>query len=266
MRTQQKPNKIFYYTFKVISSLCLLILICLALPTLVVSFPYLRASIGAVLLIVLCVTILVFWWFPPLRTKLKENKITKKLYQIGCGLVLLGTIFAVVVSSLIVIGMKREAPDNNVTVIVLGCQVKGTTPSLMLQKRLDAAFNFLEQNPSVTCIVSGGQGNGEQISEAQAMYTYLSAKGIAPERILMEDKSINTDENLANSAKIIEQHNLPKTVVVVTDSFHQYRSHLKAKDNNLTPYAVNAKTPWWLYTGNFAREVLALGKTLVVGG
>ena len=76
----------------------------------------------------------------------------------------------------------QNPPQTPCTVVVLGCKVKGTVPSLMLQRRLEAAKDYLQQHPEVSCIVSGGKGTGEDISEAQAMKTYLTAAGIAADR------------------------------------------------------------------------------------
>ena len=89
----------------------------------------------------------------------------------------------------------QNSPQTPCTVVVLGCKVKGTVPSLMLQRRLEAAKDYLQQHPDIPCIVSGGKGTGEDISEAQAMKTYLTAAGIAADRILMEDRSTDTHEN-----------------------------------------------------------------------
>ena len=66
---------------------------------------------------------------------------------------------------------------------------------LTLARRLDAALAYLEENPKAYVVVSGGQGAGEDISEAEAMRRYLAARGIEESRILMEDKSMSTLEN-----------------------------------------------------------------------
>ena len=61
------------------------------------------------------------------------------------------------------------------TIIVLGAGVNGSTPSLSMCNRLDAALAYLNANPVATVIVSGGQGPGEDITEAKAMADYLTA-------------------------------------------------------------------------------------------
>ena len=65
-------------------------------------------------------------------------------------------------------------------VIVLGAGVNGTQPSLSLRTRLDAALAYLERWPEVPVVLTGGQGYGERISEAQCMYDYLTARGVDP--------------------------------------------------------------------------------------
>lgn len=82
------------------------------------------------------------------------------------------------------IASKPEQPH---AVIVLGCKVRGTRPSAMLTRRLEAALSYLEAHPEVQCITSGGQGAGEDIPEGQAMKTWLVEHGIAESRILVED-------------------------------------------------------------------------------
>lgn len=106
--------------------------------------------------------------------------------------------------------------------IILGAQIKESGPSDVLQRRLDKAIGYLQQNPDTLVIVSGGQGSNEPVSEAQGMQEYLIAKGIEPERILMEDASTDTWENLSFSAKLIDKGS--DSVVIVTNNFHVFRA------------------------------------------
>ena len=89
--------------------------------------------------------------------------------------------------------------------IVLGAQMRDSGPSKALALRLDTAVTYLEENEATLVVVSGGKGSNEPVSEAQGMFDYLVAKGIAPERIVMEDKSTNTKENLEFSQKLIPE-------------------------------------------------------------
>ena len=88
-------------------------------------------------------------------------------------------------------------------IIVLGAGVNGSTPSLSMCNRLDAALDYLGANPDALAVVSGGQGEGEDITEAQAMADYLTAHGIDSARIVQENQSRTTRENLENSFAIL---------------------------------------------------------------
>ena len=110
-----------------------------------------------------------------------------------------GIILFVAVESCVISGYNAKAWQELDYIIVLGAQVKENGPSVALKFRLDAAYDYLVENESTVCIVSGRQGVNEPCSEAQGMKEYLEQKGIAPERIIMEDKARNTAENIASA-------------------------------------------------------------------
>ncbi len=93
--------------------------------------------------------------------------------------------------------------DEQLIVMVFGCYVRGEEPGRTLTTRLDAALSLLKRYPNADCIVSGGQGSNEAISEAEAMRRYLVSRGIAEERITLEDRSTNTSENLEYTFAIL---------------------------------------------------------------
>lgn len=165
---------------------------------------------------------------------------------------------------LIVRGCSRQ-PSEDATVIVLGCQVKGERPSRMLTERIDAAYDWMEEHPQSVAIVSGGQGEGEDISEAQCMRDELVKRGIPEDRILMEDKSTSTRENIAFSKKLIREKNLSENVAVVTNEFHIYRSIRIAEKAGLKAGAVPAKTAWFLLPTFFMREQIGILYEWVTG-
>lgn len=133
--------------------------------------------------------------------------------------------------------------DKTEAVIILGCQVRGEEPSVMLKNRLDAALEVLRENPEAVCIASGGKGDRENISEAECMRRYLIANGIEDERIFTEDKSASTEENLAFSREILGNLGISDNIMIVTSEFHQYRAAIYAKKNGLQTGAHSAKTP-----------------------
>ncbi|MDO5476129.1 MAG: YdcF family protein [Eubacteriales bacterium] len=149
-------------------------------------------------------------------------------------------------------------PAADAAVIVLGCEVKGERPSLSLTSRMDAAVEYLHARPEAVCVVSGGKGEGEQISEAECMYRYMTACGVEPSRIILEDRSSSTRENLLFSSRILQQRGLGDDVAVVTNDYHACRAVLIARKCGLRPGIVAAGTPWWLFPTFYVRELYGL--------
>lgn len=158
-------------------------------------------------------------------------------------------------------------PQNPDVVIVLGCRVQPDgSPSLMLKKRVDAAYEYLSENNGVSCIVSGGRGSDEPLSEAETMKNLLVKMGIAEERITVEDKSESTRQNIEFSLKRLENEGTKVSeAAIVTDGFHQFRASLIVKESGIKPTAVSAETPKWLVPPYWVREWLALSHRFVFG-
>lgn len=225
-------------------------------------------SIANVLGMAVCAGLAAMWWQRKkvaawLRRLWRKRSGKVLLTAAGCLLlaaaVLFGTLTALVVS-----GMHSTARRCD-TVIVLGCQVHGQTPSLLLRYRIDAACTYLEQNPQAVCIVSGGQGRGEDISEAECMYRALCSRGIDPARLYREDASTNTFENIRNSAALMERQGLSDDVVIVTNGFHVYRARQIALQAGLETQAVSAKSGFPMLATYILREELALIKLWLLG-
>ena len=151
------------------------------------------------------------------------------------------------------------------TVIVLGARVYQDRPSTAMAARLEAACEYLSENPDSVCIVSGGQGKDEPCTESSVMYSYLVQRGIDPERIYMEDKSTNTQENMEYSMEIIKENGLSTDIAVATDGYHEYRAMNYAREAGqkagVEPGsigAVPAATAWWLFPTGTVREMYGI--------
>ena len=206
--------------------------------------------------------LIVFMYFsvrPDVLKMLFEKQ--KVIMSVLSGLVALGVIVVTVFVG-IMIKHSYEKPKENSTVVILGCQVIGERPSLMLYDRMNTALEYINKNPECDIVVSGGQGPGEKISEAEAMKTYLLKKGIDEKRIFVEDKSRNTDENITFSSKIIKDNSLNENIAVATDGFHQFRASVFANENGLKSSAISCKTRWYFSASYYSREVLAIIKML----
>lgn len=154
-------------------------------------------------------------------------------------------------------------------VIVLGAGVNGETPSMVLQSRIDATAAYLRENPDIPVVLSGGQGSGENISEAECMRRALWTNSEEENRrYLLEDRSTNTAENFAYSRELLEAQGIdPATalIAVVTSDFHICRAgHIAARQGYGYVFGVPAELPWpWLEANYYVREAFAMVKTLL---
>lgn len=161
-----------------------------------------------------------------------------------------------------------EEPDSEY-LVVLGAGVNGTTPSRSLRERLDAAYAYLLEHPDSLAIVSGGQGDGEDITEAQCMYHYLTDKGIDPERVWMESEATSTLENLQYSLNLIEENigTRPGKIAIVSSEYHLHRAGLFAGWLDIEAELVPARTAIpplrWNY---YLREIFAVWYYSLFGG
>jgi len=176
------------------------------------------------------------------------------------------TVLAGVMTGLMVCAANK-APAENATVVVLGSKIHGDQPSRMLRDRLNAAGQYLLENPDANCVVAGGLGPGETYTEAYVMKKYLVEQmGIAPQRIAREDASTNTEENLALALEVIRQQGWSTDVVVATQVFHQYRAGQMALKAGATSVGGAAcLTPWHLSLNYWSRECMAICRLWVMG-
>ena len=186
-------------------------------------------------------------------------KLLRKLLKLALVCVILGVIFYLGVVAMVVYRQNNLPPVGEYdAMIVLGAQVKPSgEPSLQLQWRIDAAAKAWKERRSLI-VVCGAQGSNEPAPEAHVMRDELIKQGVAAEDILMDDKSFNTRQNIANAVKLLEGHNVDH-VLVVTSDYHLARAMAIAEDAGLDASGVGAPTlqglrPW---VKNQGREGLA---------
>lgn len=192
------------------------------------------------------------------------QKLPKWLKKTFMLCVTVGVLFFAVVEGMVLSGVGAKAADGADYVIVLGAQWKVSGPSYMLQQRLDKAAEYLKANPDTIVIVSGGQGANEPISEAAGMAGYLEAAGIEPERILQENASTSTDENLEFSSAFLDKET--DKVVIVTNNYHVFRSLKLAEQKGYANVeGLAADSHYGMLPNNLLREFFAVIKDFVVG-
>ncbi len=194
----------------------------------------------------------------------RTGKLCGRVFFAGLSLglaILLGIEAAVV--------FRGEADNSAVpvdAVIVLGAGVNGEEPSAALWSRIRAAADYLQSHPGVPVVLSGGQGPGEDISEAEAMRRALwTNSGETNALYLLEERSTNTAENFRYSKALLEEWGLDTetaVVAVVTNDFHCFRAHMIAQKQGLRTVDIPAELPWWWLTANYyLREAFAVVKT-----
>lgn len=198
-------------------------------------------------------------WFDRIR----RHRLFCRLF---CAALCIG--LSAVTAVFILMGLRaadRPSPRGDITVIILGCQVNGTTPSIILQSRIDAAYDYLIENPDAVCIASGGMDDDEIITEASCIRSVLLERGIGADRIFVEDASGSTAENLAFSAAIIQKEGLSSHVAIASDNFHQLRASIYAQKNGLQAQSLGCPSVWYLGPGYWAREVVAIAAAVIRG-
>lgn len=185
--------------------------------------------------------------------------IHKKLGVAFHGFLSIAVVILIILCGMIVGQFASQGTQNLDYIIVLGAQVREDGPSVVLKYRLDAAIDYLNENPDTVCIVSGGQGANEPFSEAEGMAKYLIGNGIDEKRILLEDKSKNTVQNIQNSKEIMEE--TYNGVGIVTNNFHVFRATRIAKAQGLEGvYGIAADANVLYLPNNALRECCGILK------
>ena len=179
---------------------------------------------------------------------------------------ILGILAASITEGFIVSAAHPDSQPACDYIIVLGAGVNGSKPSLSLQERIQAAYAYLTAHPNTIAVLSGGQGSGEDITEAACMYGELTAMGIDGSRLLLEEKSSSTMENLTFTMELLQAQSgsRPARVGIVSSEYHLFRAGLFAKALGVESVGIPAKTTWVsLRLNYYLREVAAVWKYLV---
>lgn len=155
-----------------------------------------------------------------------------------------------------------EIPENT-DIIVLGSQIYSEDRlSLSLLSRVEKASEYAKENPDTLIFVTGGQGSNEPATEASAQKKWLVENGVEESRIIVEDKSSDTKENLENTMGIYRTMNIVSQASpefgIVTQGFHMFRAMKLAEEAGITPYPLEAETDFYIYPAYYGRELLSL--------
>lgn len=178
--------------------------------------------------------------------------------------VLIAVLAVVLVLSILTAAVSKTSdPGDLDCIIVLGAQVRERgVPCQALRHRLDTAARYLAAHPACQAIVSGGQGPNEPCPEARAMANYLVKHGIERSRIMQEDRSTSTVENIRFSRPLIAG---VEAAGLVTNDFHLPRALAIARKQGLALRGIAAPSHPWYLPNNLLRECLAIVKGLIRG-
>ena len=213
---------------------------------------YSPLTVWSVMFFIICMTyagIMLSWiWLWPLialfcviriimlRAEIQEKplvNIPKGLRIAYRILFVIGLSLFLFVESRVISAMTAQIPADLDYVIVLGAGLVGDRPSNPLRVRIEKAAEYMKENPGTVLVASGGKGIDEQISEAECIKVQLTeVYGIDEDRIILEDRSRDTVENLEFSKKIIGDPDA--ATGIITNGFHEYRAMLIAKHAGYT--------------------------------
>jgi uncharacterized SAM-binding protein YcdF (DUF218 family) len=178
---------------------------------------------------------------------------------------LIALCYAVAIGIFLVCGflMIRAASEGDHAeadaIIVLGAAVHGDKVTWVLENRLNTAMEYLESHPNAICVVSGGQGAGESVTEASAMKKYMVERNVDPGRVFTEEKAKNTKENFEYSKVIIDEKlGNNARIAFVTTNFHVFRAGQVARAQGVNAVGIPAEDVWYLRLNNFLRECVGI--------
>lgn len=210
-------------------------------------------------LVILCYRLLT-------RLSKKKPQLARRLRIVLTACLCLFLLVFIITEAVIIRATVDDAGEDCDYLIVLGAGVNGTRPSLSLRDRIDGTYDYLQQHPNTVAILSGGQGNGEDITEAECMYRCLIEFGIPEDRLVKEDQATSTEENLAYSLALMERTEETR-IGILSSEYHLYRAGLMAKDQGFDPILVPAETSWLTLRINYyIREVFAVWYYMILGG
>lgn len=161
-------------------------------------------------------------------------------------------------------GLFKQKPDKDYIIVLGSGLVDGSKVSNLLAGRIDKAIEYYELQKVVgknsKLIFSGGQGPGEEIPEAEAMFLYALERGVPEEDLLQERESKTTLENFRFSKKIMDQDSNGEkyNAIFATSNYHVFRAALLAKEAGLKTTGIGSKTAMYFLPNAVLREYIAI--------
>ena len=163
---------------------------------------------------------------------------------------------AYIVYSLSYLAVTKRRSRTPPVVAILGSGLINGQVTRLLASRLDRGMAVAGDD--ATIVVCGGKGTDEARSEASAMTEYLVDRGVDESRIIREDRSTTTEENLVNMKGLLEVAGLRGPVATVSNTFHAFRAALLMSRHKIAGYAVGSPTARYYWPAATIREYVAI--------
>ncbi|MDU2490744.1 MAG: YdcF family protein [Clostridium celatum] len=229
-----KRKKSIYIFFEIIGILLILYYLMLKIMFGFVAFSSVFCMLGIVLLV---------YGYVELKFNIDIWGHIPKIYRmIITTLFTIGLVIFIGIESIIIYNGHHHDTQKPDYLVVLGAGLRGRSISASLLYRLETALDFHDMYPDLKIVVSGGQGEGEDMTEALAMKNFLVDNGVDPSLIIMEDKSTNTYENFLYTKNVLEEETRKEdfTITIISNNFHMYRAKFLAKEVGFNTYGYPA--------------------------
>ena len=213
--------------------------------------------------IAICLYVLLFYTNTPVfeyvRTFCHSSALLTYLWNVLSFCIYAFCAYAVIIT-LLMLTASLIKPQKGATAITLGNRATKDGPGKLLKGRIKATCKYLDKHADTTAILSGGKCKKDYIEEAFCMYNELKKLGIEPDRLIIEDKSRSTYENILFSYRIINNTDNNKNLAIVTDRFHQLRARFIVRKLKIQAKvgAVNSATPFLYIPTYYVREWFGL--------
>ncbi|MBS9337283.1 YdcF family protein [Fructobacillus parabroussonetiae] len=167
-------------------------------------------------------------------------------------------------TSFVITKVFRPKSDQEYAIVLGSGLIGGTKVSPLLGSRIQAAIDlqknqFNQTGRMLTIVMSSGQGGDEKLAEGVAMKAYALEQGVPEDKILVDDQSKNTYENMLFSKQLLDEHGFDlKKGIFATNDYHVFRAAGYARLVGLDINGIGAKTSSYFLPNALIREYIAI--------